>query len=612
MGTETMIWRWNDWPIALKAGLAVVIPIVLMMAALFSSFQLQQQVAQADAEVRRALAIKNDIQALHIQLAEAATAVRGYLLTERDDFLNPYREARAALPATIRSLREKVRDPVVSAHLDRVEQKLDDKLASLDTLMTNRDRFSPEEMQTHLVDSKQLLDLLRNEVRDMRAREIELIERFTADARDALKRNLWVDVLTSLLVLLSAGIAGRLLFSAVVTRIRRLAVNGERLARGEQLEDLPTGRDELGILAERLNNTSLLLARRAEEAQEANLAKSRFLSRTSHELRTPLTAILGFADLLLREAESPAQKTRAQHIVRAGQHLLTMIEDVLDIARIEAGELRLSVQPVAVLPIFREVCDLLKARAEKEGVQLLAPEVRGPLVVHADPGRLRQVLVNLVDNAIKYNRPGGSVWLSANPHDDQLIIRVIDNGIGISLDKRDRLFTPFDRLDVEAHGIEGTGLGLSLSLQLVKEQGGSLQLLDGRDGGIEARLVLPLAQADDQQTQAARRSPAPNPVTPLDQKKRTLWLLDDDPSRRLLLQTLIQRRPDWQLRDWPAAGLPQATDRVIVLASRWQELPEIWRPQAIALTDVALPEASQTLALPLAVAPFLALLETPS
>ena len=213
-----------------------------------------------------------------------------------------------------------------------------------------------------------------------------------------------------------------------------------------------------------------------ETAEQASRAKSDFLSRMSHELRTPLNSILGFAQLLQMDDLPGQQADAVDHILRAGRHLLDLIDEVLDIARIESGYLELTLVPVAVDEIVSEALELtnpIAARAEvviRSGV-----DARDGYVVTADRQRLMQVLLNLLSNAVKYNRPGGRVDVTCgHSGPGRLRLAVADTGRGIRCEDLDRVFVPFDRLGLEHTGIEGSGVGLALSQHLCERMGGEL------------------------------------------------------------------------------------------------------------------------------------------
>ena len=217
----------------------------------------------------------------------------------------------------------------------------------------------------------------------------------------------------------------------------------------------------------------ILASKRA--AEKANEAKSDFLSRMSHELRTPLNAILGFGQLLEMEAISDRQAENVGQILIAGRHLLNLVNDILDIARIETRKVNLSVEKVNLLEVIQESLTLLGPLATKSNVHL---EVVGQEIpdVWSDRQRIKQVILNLVSNGIKYNRSGGHVTVSFSHSEDGLRLKVSDNGIGIESHYLERVFTPFDRLGSDNAQVEGSGLGLALSKTLVEAMGAKLEV----------------------------------------------------------------------------------------------------------------------------------------
>ena len=210
-------------------------------------------------------------------------------------------------------------------------------------------------------------------------------------------------------------------------------------------------------------------------AQRESQAKSRMLARISHELRTPLNAVLGFSQLLLADGPDPATwRRRVEHVQASGEHLLALIDDVLELSSLESGELPHLLQPVAIAPLAQTSLPLVELMAQAHGVSL----VLGPLAgwALADAVRLRQALLNLLSNGIKYNRRGGSVTVSAEPTADHLLLRVQDTGSGLSAEQISHLFEPFNRLGQQHQGIEGTGIGLAIVRASVQQMGGQVRV----------------------------------------------------------------------------------------------------------------------------------------
>jgi PAS domain S-box-containing protein len=213
------------------------------------------------------------------------------------------------------------------------------------------------------------------------------------------------------------------------------------------------------------------------EAEKANIAKSEFLSRMSHELRTPMNSILGFAQLLEMGELNQSQKKGVHHILSSGKHLLNLINEVLDISRIESGKLSLSIEPVKLSSVISEMLDVVHPLAQNSGIKLdFSDTGLNEVYVKADRQSLKQIILNLLSNAIKYNKPNGSVSIKCvkNISEDNVRIMVTDTGVGIPSDFLPRVFDPFERVGADKTGIEGTGLGLSVVQKLTTAQGGKV------------------------------------------------------------------------------------------------------------------------------------------
>lgn len=290
-------------------------------------------------------------------------------------------------------------------------------------------------------------------------------------------------------------------------------------------------------------NEELKLAK--EEADAANHAKSEFLSRMSHELRTPLNAISGFGQILAMEKLSPLQSSSVEHILHGGEHLLRLVNEVLDIARVEAGKMDLSVEAVSVDSVIREAVTLVSTLAERVGVSIEVERLgEGGLFVFADRQRLLQVLINLLTNAIKYNRPRGLICVSAVRDTDKIRISVRDTGIGIKEEHLTRLFTPFERLDAAQTQVEGTGLGLALSKRMVDLMSGRLSVQSKVGKGSTFSIELPVAADPQKVLETEIFAPLAAPVA--HQEFRILYI-EDNMSNFELIEAILAHRPGVKL-----------------------------------------------------------------
>jgi signal transduction histidine kinase/BarA-like signal transduction histidine kinase len=295
---------------------------------------------------------------------------------------------------------------------------------------------------------------------------------------------------------------------------------------------------------------SLLRLRRAEreaararaEAEAANRAKSEFISRMSHEFRTPLNSILGFAQLLELDELSPDQQESVGHVLRAGRHLVDLVNEVLDISRIEAGRLALSMEAVDARAVITEALALLGPEAAHRSVQLRPPPPGDPVWVLADRQRLLQVLLNLVSNAVKYNRADGWVEVIATEAGERVRIEVGDSGIGIAPDAMPRLFQAFERLGAGATGVEGTGLGLALTRRLAEAMGGTVVAESKVGEGSLFRVDLTAVPAQSLDAAADGTD-----LREEEQEGPTLLYVEDNLANIRLVERILSSRPGIRL-----------------------------------------------------------------
>jgi signal transduction histidine kinase len=277
------------------------------------------------------------------------------------------------------------------------------------------------------------------------------------------------------------------------------------------------------------------------QAERANRAKSQFLSRMSHELRTPLNSINGFAQLLEMSELAPKDLENVRMIGTAGHHLLVLINELLDIGRIEADELGLLLEPVRVADVHEETVHLIGPLAAERGISVEDGAGSPDLHVVADGQRLKQVLLNLLSNAVKYNHEGGTVRFGWAAVGDRVRIEVADTGVGIAEESLERLFVPFDRIDAEGTGVEGTGLGLTVSKRLVEVMAGRLTVESEVGVGSTFSVELPRAHIDGAKGNEEASPEAALQSKPLDRETTILYIEDDFSSFRLVEQVLQQR-----------------------------------------------------------------------
>ncbi len=328
-------------------------------------------------------------------------------------------------------------------------------------------------------------------------------------------------------------------------------------------------RDETGRTRMRLGvNWDITEAHQAADARHErelvlreSQAKSELLARMSHELRTPMNAVLGFTQLLLADdaASVATRRARLEHIRSAGEHLLTLIDNVLELSRMNGPARDVVLQPVRMSAVVEQSLPLVEGLARQHGVAVVAPP--SPLHVRADPTRLKQVLVNLLTNAIKYNRPGGSVRLDVAPDAGHVRIRVSDDGIGMSSEQQAHAFEPFNRAGAERDGIEGTGIGLTIVKALVEGMGGRIEVRSAPGVGSVFEVCLDAA---------AESGPLALPA-------RRLLYIEDNAVNVMIVSELVRRRAGIEFDSMPdgASGVARAAQTLPGLTLVDMQLPDI-------------------------------------
>ena len=327
--------------------------------------------------------------------------------------------------------------------------------------------------------------------------------------------------------------------------------------------------DEQGRMTRRIGvNWDVTEAKSIERAQRErelalreNDAKTRLLARVSHELRTPLNAVLGFTQLLQDERgpdDIAARGERLDRIETAARHLLALIDDVLELSSVQSSALPIALQPLALAPLVQATLVELATEARAYGVSIECGALEA--VVLADPARLRQVLVNLVCNSIKFNRRGGTVWIDAEPRAGAVLLRVRDNGIGVAAEHQQEMFEPLTRLRTERADIEGHGLGLAIVKASVERMGGRITVQSQPLAGTTIEVWLDAAQSPDPAPAVAVPPATPSARTSAPMRPVRVLYIEDNPVNMMIVRELIALRPGFSFEgsEDGASGVAQA------------------------------------------------------
>jgi signal transduction histidine kinase/AmiR/NasT family two-component response regulator len=505
--------------IARFSGLVVVVALTVTF-----SFVTDRQLQSAADARRDTNELITGANAVLSELKDAETGQRGYVLTGDETFLEPYLAVRDTVQGDLQAVRLATSIGAAKNHVDALVPLIDAKLAELAEIIELRRHHDVSGATARIVfgQGKRTMDEIRAEIDKFIRIEQDTLAQREQDLNSKMRRLLFIICAGSIFTFVAAFLLGYVLYR-------------ESRHRAKVLVHLETAR-LLGVQSEL--NTQLQLA---------NRAKSDFLSSMSHELRTPLNSILGFAQLLETGSPLASQERSIGQILRAGWHLLALINEVLDLTLIESGRMLLSPESVSVAEVMLECQSMMELEAQKRSIRVVYPHFDAPLFVKADRTRIKQVLINLLSNAIKYNKANGQVSVDCTTNGGRARISVRDTGAGLSPDNLNHLFQPFNRLGREGHAEEGTGIGLVVCKRLTELMGGAIGVESTVGKGSVFWVDLDLTGAPHADTISGIPTVAARLHGGPDAPLHTLLYVEDNRANLMLVEQLIERRPDFRL-----------------------------------------------------------------
>ena len=540
---------WQDLPLATKGVFVIMLPLAVLLASLASLYSLEKKLSSLENQLKVALQNQRDIETVHTNLLLASTGVRDYLLTGDKHFLDNFYIAKKQLPTILLKLDTKLESQGQRSLIKQIGALANQNLEKLSFLSNNESEVASDNLIQQFKLQVQNMEELKEQIDRLQQQEAQLISEDQHKIKQERQRNIRINLIAAFSGILGSILAVWIFSGTIVKRVKLLRDSAAHLARAEALELPSSSKDELGQLSDELDHASTLLAKNIydttqakKEAEQASEEKSMFLSRTSHELRTPLNAILGFAQLLQAELENGKHKDQVNMIKSAGDHLLKLIDEVLDIAKIESGETKLTLKPTPINDLLAEAIQYIAPLGKIRDIQI-KEDIQVNLVGLADRQKLLQVILNLLSNALKYGPFNSSVLVSAYQKNTDIIIEVLDEGAGIPEALKERLFTAFDRLGAEQSKTEGTGLGLAVSKQIMLAMHGSIHVANEKSLfwiALKASEGLPIQIESVQETAVTKQTVSTT-------NKKHIVYVEDNISNRTLVEAVIKRLPNVKL-----------------------------------------------------------------
>jgi len=545
----------------LFAGLTIVATLVIFITQL--SFSGINSLVGASEWIEHTQLVKYQLTEVLTKVVDLETGARGFVIIGEESYAEPMHKALVKLPDILKNLRLQTSDnPHQLEATTLLENLVNERIENAMQLYQTRRSQGLERAISLFANGrgKIITDSIRILIDQMIAEEDQLMQ--LRNSNEKYQSNQ-----TQIIIYFSLAI--QILLLVFIFVFVKKDVTGRKKAEDEILNlnvDLEVRIKERTVQLAQINedlHKEIKERQRSEvetqkaksEAERANVAKSEFLSRMSHELRTPMNSILGFAQLMDLGELDPVNKKGVNQILKSGKHLLNLINEVLDIAKIEAGRMTISTEPVELYSIILDTIDIVRHLAEENQITLKSDaSTTKKLFVKADHQRLKQVLLNLINNAVKYNHKGGSVKIESEIRKIDLkmqqqanIIRIsiTDTGKGISHADIERLFNPFERIGDERAETEGTGLGLAISKKLIEAMGGKIgvesqvdNLSAGKTRGSTFWIELP--ETEGQKEQYERISELTKPEVEITEDNGTILYIEDNISNIQLIEQILE------------------------------------------------------------------------